>query len=255
MIAGRMAVAPPPDPAEIPPIGTGAPTAHVAPTLHDMANMKTIAALLASSLVLTLVACTGADAPSSPTAGDESDVASARDCDVQKVLCEITPPQCPAGQTPSVNGDCYGPCVKITQCKPSTFDCDQGPALCEIVPPSCPSGQTLTTRDGCFGPCVPTTVCKGAAPAAEEKADCDIAKVKCEITPLQCSDGLVPSVDKEGFCYAGCVPAAQCKPKSFACDQGGPALCEIVPPRCATGERLTTRDGCFGPCVPAGICK
>jgi hypothetical protein len=38
------------------------------------------------------------------------------DCDLRKVLCRIVTPTCSAGQVPSVNGTCYGPCVKIESC-------------------------------------------------------------------------------------------------------------------------------------------
>jgi hypothetical protein len=71
----------------------------------------------------------------------------------------------------------------------------------------------------------------------------------------KCPDGQTQTVDAQGFCFGGCVPIAECKPHSFACDQGGPATCEIVQPHCGPGERLTTVDDCFGPCVPEGVCK
>ncbi|HWA71839.1 MAG TPA: hypothetical protein VG937_05890 [Polyangiaceae bacterium] len=38
------------------------------------------------------------------------------DCDVRKVVCRIATPTCSAGQVPSVNGTCYGPCVQIDSC-------------------------------------------------------------------------------------------------------------------------------------------
>lgn len=88
-------------------------------------------------------------------------VSVANDCDVSKVLCEITPPNCQGGLVPTVEGDCYGDCVEITSCAPGTFECNQGPALCEIIEPTCDDGETLTTRNGCFGPCVESSICKG----------------------------------------------------------------------------------------------
>jgi hypothetical protein len=87
-----------------------------------------------------------------------------------------------------------------------------------------------------------------------EKKDCGIAKVLCERTPPQCPDGQTATVDASGFCYGPCVAYDRCKPGTFNCNQGGPALCEIVPPRCPQGQTLTTRNGCFGPCVPSSIC-
>jgi hypothetical protein len=32
------------------------------------------------------------------------------------VLCRVAPPSCGPMQVPSVNGNCYGPCVDIGQC-------------------------------------------------------------------------------------------------------------------------------------------
>jgi hypothetical protein len=198
------------------------------------------------------VACTSS---TGGAGGDEADLQQNRDCNLQQALCEIPVPHCPSGQTPSVTNGCFGPCVPIAQCKPGSFACNQGgPATCELVPPHCPPGQTLTTKDGCFGPCVPSNVCSGGgAPASAP--DCDISKTKCEIPVPHCPSGQTPSVSDDGFCFGPCVAIAQCKPQSFNCNQGGPALCEVVPPRCAPGESQTTKDGCFGPCVPESVCR
>jgi hypothetical protein len=38
------------------------------------------------------------------------------DCDPKKILCRIVAPQCDGGEVPSVNGSCYGACVKIDRC-------------------------------------------------------------------------------------------------------------------------------------------
>jgi hypothetical protein len=38
------------------------------------------------------------------------------DCDPKQVACKIATPTCPTGQVPSVEGTCYGECVKIEQC-------------------------------------------------------------------------------------------------------------------------------------------
>ena len=48
------------------------------------------------------------DAPDGP-AGDVS-------CDPRRVLCKRVAPTCDAGQVPSVEGSCYGPCVSIVTC-------------------------------------------------------------------------------------------------------------------------------------------
>jgi hypothetical protein len=38
------------------------------------------------------------------------------DCDPLKVLCKIAQPDCGAGKVPSVDGSCYGDCVKVERC-------------------------------------------------------------------------------------------------------------------------------------------
>ena len=224
------------------------------------------------SFLLVGVGC-GSDEAS--IASEDDEVGATKNCNVATVTCEITPPQCPAGKTPSVRGSCYGPCVAIAQCKAGTYECDDGPALCEIVPPTCPAGQTLTTKGGCFGPCVPSSVCIGFAGSSTSSsgssgsstsgsggvsssggtggtADCDVSAVLCEIVPPNCPDG--QTATRDGDCYGPCVPHAQCKDRSYRCSDG-PALCEIVPPTCPAGQTLTTEGGCFGPCVPSRICK
>jgi hypothetical protein len=52
-------------------------------------------------------------------------------CDTSRVLCKIATPQCAAGQVPSVNGVCYGPCVSIDMC------------TC-VAPANCPDPSTTT---------------------------------------------------------------------------------------------------------------
>jgi hypothetical protein len=38
------------------------------------------------------------------------------DCDPKKILCKRLAPTCDAGEVPSVEGSCYGDCVKVEQC-------------------------------------------------------------------------------------------------------------------------------------------
>ena len=38
------------------------------------------------------------------------------DCDPRKILCKRIAPECVAGEAPSVDGSCYGDCVKIELC-------------------------------------------------------------------------------------------------------------------------------------------
>ncbi len=42
------------------------------------------------------------------------------DCDYAHALCKAMAPDCPEGMTPSVEGDCWGPCVPVETCAPST---------------------------------------------------------------------------------------------------------------------------------------
>jgi hypothetical protein len=56
-----------------------------------------------------------AGAPSGGTSG-------LYDCDPKKVTCKIATPQCPSFEVPSVEGTCWGECVKIAQCACSAAD-------------------------------------------------------------------------------------------------------------------------------------
>lgn len=44
-------------------------------------------------------------------------------CDSSQVTCEAATPTCPAGQVPSVSGNCWGPCVPAHDCQAVT-NCD-----------------------------------------------------------------------------------------------------------------------------------
>lgn len=58
------------------------------------------------------------------------------ECNPNRVACDLVEPRCPEGQTASVNGACWGPCVPACQCAaiacmtvtqcPSTFSCIAG---------------------------------------------------------------------------------------------------------------------------------
>lgn len=47
---------------------------------------------------------------------------SLEDCNTQHVTCKALPPQCGSGQVPSVEGTCWGDCVKIERCACSAQD-------------------------------------------------------------------------------------------------------------------------------------
>jgi hypothetical protein len=38
------------------------------------------------------------------------------DCDARKIVCKRATPQCGTFEVPSVEGSCYGDCVKIDRC-------------------------------------------------------------------------------------------------------------------------------------------
>jgi hypothetical protein len=65
----------------------------------------------------------------SPSGGGASGLA---ECNPKQVTCKALPPQCPANQVPSVDGTCWGECVKIDQCACSVAsDCpDQNQYTC-----------------------------------------------------------------------------------------------------------------------------
>ena len=44
------------------------------------------------------------------------------DCDTRKITCRRAPPQCDAFEVPSIEGTCYGECVKIDLCACSNAD-------------------------------------------------------------------------------------------------------------------------------------
>ena len=83
----------------------------------------------------------------------------ARDCDGSKVTCNALPPDCPAGQVPSVENSCWGECIPSTSCKfvPTCMQCgpgkacvvteDMGGAQHHCVNPTASCSQGC----GCFG--------------------------------------------------------------------------------------------------------
>jgi hypothetical protein len=72
-------------------------------------------------------ATSGGQASGGQPTGDAGDTGSGGaaalvDCDPKKIFCKRIAPQCAAGQVPSVDGNCYGECVKIEQCACSAAD-------------------------------------------------------------------------------------------------------------------------------------
>lgn len=44
------------------------------------------------------------------------------DCDPKKIMCKRATPVCEAGEVPSVEGTCYGDCVKVDRCACNAAD-------------------------------------------------------------------------------------------------------------------------------------
>jgi hypothetical protein len=53
-----------------------------------------------------------AGAPTEP----DGELGPLADCDTSKVRCRRMPPQCAEGEAPTVEGSCFGPCVKVQRC-------------------------------------------------------------------------------------------------------------------------------------------
>lgn len=61
-------------------------------------------------------AAAGDASASSDGATDAGPFAGTGSCDARRVLCESLPPSCEAGEAPSVEGSCWGPCIAATRC-------------------------------------------------------------------------------------------------------------------------------------------
>jgi hypothetical protein len=63
------------------------------------------------------VATTGGQAGAQAGAGDQAGGGAALvDCDPKMILCKRLAPECGVGEVPSVEGSCYGDCVKVERC-------------------------------------------------------------------------------------------------------------------------------------------
>lgn len=58
----------------------------------------------------------GGSASAGAAAGGESAAEALLDCDARKIACKRAAPVCGTFQVPSVEGSCYGDCVKIERC-------------------------------------------------------------------------------------------------------------------------------------------
>jgi hypothetical protein len=75
------------------------------------------------------------------------------ECDTSFAFCDMVPPTCPPGQTISVAGGCYGPCVPVEQCMPACNPNAAGAPGMEAADVAVPSdGVCMPTRCGGYDP-------------------------------------------------------------------------------------------------------
>lgn len=89
-------------------------------------------------------------------------------CDRSQVTCEAPTPTCPAGQVPSVNGTCWGPCVPAQDCRAVT-NCND-----------CAAGQVCVRNELQ----IPSTHCVEASVSCLQHPTCECTNA-CD---FQCSD-------------------------------------------------------------------
>ncbi len=97
-------------------------------------------------------------------------------CDDSTVTCDIPTPQCPAGQAPIVDGDCYaGGCMPVTQCSEVTScaNCDQPDLACVNNVSQLPSSHCVDTQgcDPADCACLGDAVCVGSFSVCNDGAD------------------------------------------------------------------------------------
>lgn len=87
-------------------------------------------------------------------------------CDTTPVTCEQAPPACQPGHTPSVDGDCYGPCVAANECATVTNcqDCNAAGHACVVENTQLgPRYHCVTVPTSCMGDvtcnCLGSSVC------------------------------------------------------------------------------------------------
>lgn len=72
------------------------------------------------------MSASGAENEPGGTSGAEAGGAAGLvDCDARKIVCKRAAPQCGTSEVPSVEGNCYGECVKIDRC--ACTDAEQCP--------------------------------------------------------------------------------------------------------------------------------
>jgi hypothetical protein len=133
----------------------------------------------------------------------------------------------------------------LSQCCPPN-------ALCDLSMPPCDGTCTWEPVEPPPHPCAAVDCAPGYMCVAD-----DDDQTSCVPTDDECmSDADCP----QGVCNYGVTcaglgcpppPANQCL--SLPCDDGTPALCEMIPPTCADDEIFAVRNHCFS-CLPADSC-
>ena len=107
--------------------------------------------------------CTAQGHPNTPAACSAGQCVAGFDCDHSKALCNTLPPACPAGQTATVTGGCWGACVPATECASvgSCAQCSAGQVCVKEILKVGPVHHCVTPPAGCGN--APDCACMGGA--------------------------------------------------------------------------------------------
>lgn len=163
---------------------------------------------------------------------------------------------------------CTGPNPSEQECT-SDADCGEGES-CVVEPGGCvPSTCSCDEASGtweCTADCGQKFVCEeGTAPVCNEP---DPSEQECD-TDADCGEGeaCLPSGDdvcvpssctctESGWvCTEDCGQPRACLPTGPECTDGGPVLCDSLPPECPEGLVVEVVNGCWGACVDPATCE
>lgn len=186
-------------------------------------------------------------------------------------MCIPYEPACRMDSDCGGNGHCWDGLCYYDQGCVSDFDCAAGerceygandPMPCDcFCDPSTPDCQCGCAQPAPMGVCVP-----GGEPQCFSDADCGgrgyCLDGLCQYQPecygdADCWGGYCEfggATDCAGAdCGGGMIaPGGYCVYPS--CDDGSPAICDMIPPECPAGQVTAVRDGCFE-CVDARSCQ